>query len=83
MDAISTSKEEMKTKYIYVIGSKLYELYLSFNYYLLSILSYLLQSKLDKGEKRAMRFNEDGVLDTVEFKIWNLNYKYEWKQVLV
>lgn len=28
-----------------------------------------------------MKFNESGVLDSVEFKIWNLNQRYEWKPV--
>ena len=28
-----------------------------------------------------MKFDDRGVLDSVEFKIWNLNAKYEWKQV--
>jgi hypothetical protein len=32
-------------------------------------------------EKEVMKFNEKGVLDSVEFKIWNLNQNYEWKQV--
>ena len=42
---------------------------------------YLLKASINKGEKGIMRFNESGVLDSVEFKIWNLNHKYEWKQV--
>ena len=42
---------------------------------------YLLKASINKGEKGIMRFNDNGVLDTVEFKIWNLNHKYEWKQV--
>ena len=28
-----------------------------------------------------MRFDQRGVLNSVEFKILNLNSKYEWKQV--
>lgn len=27
------------------------------------------------------RFSQKGVLDSVDFKIFNLNHKYEWKQV--
>ena len=29
-----------------------------------------------------MKFDEKGVLDSVEFKIWNLNQNYEWKTVI-
>lgn len=43
--------------------------------------SNLLKASIDNGDKGSMKFNQSGVLDSVEFKIWNLNQKYEWKEV--
>jgi hypothetical protein len=46
-----------------------------------NMFSYLLKAEVKKGDKETMKFNEKGVLDLVEFKIWNLNQKHLWKQV--
>lgn len=46
------------------------------------IQSYLINAQIKKGDKEMMKFDEKGVLDSVEFKIWNLNQNYEWKTVI-
>lgn len=45
--------------------------------------SFILRSSIDKGQKGVLKFNQTGILDSVEFKILNLNHKYEWKQVII
>jgi hypothetical protein len=42
----------------------------------------LINAQIKKGDKEMMKFDEKGVLDSVEFKIWNLNQNYEWKTVI-
>ena len=44
---------------------------------------YLVDARIKTSESDEIRFNERGILDSVEFKILNLNHKYEWKQVSI
>lgn len=40
-----------------------------------------MKSSVKEKDKNVIKFDHKGVLDMVEFKILNLNQKYEWKQV--
>jgi hypothetical protein len=45
------------------------------------LFSFLLKSSINKSDKGMMKFDENGMLASVEFKLLNLNEKHEWKKV--